>query len=99
MTEEIIELARQVVQNAIKLNVSVSTAESCTGGLIGAAITSVPGASEIFYGSAVTYHNSAKCNLLGVDYRVLEKYGAVSPQCAIQMASGSSRIYDTLLAV
>lgn len=99
MTEEIIKLAEQVVNSAKKLNVTISTAESCTGGLIAAAITSVAGASEIFYGGAVAYHNSAKRNLLGVDNAVLENYGAVSPQCAIQMASGSVAVYDTLLAV
>lgn len=99
MTDEIFELANKVVQNAIRLHVTISAAESCTGGLIGAAITSVSGASEIFYGSAVTYHNNAKRDILDVDYRVLEKYGAVSGQCAIQMAKGSSLIYDTLLAV
>jgi len=99
MTDELIKLAEQVVNIAINRNVTISTAESCTGGLIAAAITSVAGASEIFYGGAVTYHNSAKRNLLGVDNAVLKKYGAVSPQCAIQMALGSVTAYDTLLAV
>lgn len=99
MTKEIYGLAHDIVQNAIKYKVTISVAESCTGGLIGAALTSAAGAAKVFYGSAVTYHNNAKCNLLGVNYNVLEKYGAVSPQCAIQMACGAADIYGTLLAV
>lgn len=99
MTDEIFLLAQEIVQKSQKQKVTISAAESCTGGLIGGALTSVAGASDIFYGSAVTYINTAKQNLLGVDYFVLEKYGAVSPQCAIQMACGAAEIFETLLAV
>lgn len=92
-------LSQKIIERAKELNVTIAAAESCTGGLLGGALTEVAGASEVFYGSAVTYHNSAKQNLLGVSYSVLKEYGAVSPQCAIQMAQGAAKIYDTLLAV
>ena len=99
MTDKIFELADKVVKRASDLCVSISAAESCTGGLIGASITEISGASEVFFGSAVTYHNSAKENILGVMPLVLEKYGAVSPQCAIEMARGAKLLYKTDFAV
>lgn len=99
MTPEILELAEKLVSRAAERCVTLCAAESCTGGLIGALITSVSGASEIFYGSAVTYHNSAKENILGVMPSVLKKYGAVSPQCAIEMAHGARLLYKTDFSV
>ncbi len=67
---------------------TIATAESCTGGLIAKRITDVSGASEVYLGSAVTYANSAKVKLTGVDEDDLVKYGAVSEQVAIAMARG-----------
>ena len=99
MTPEILELAEKLVSRAAERGVTLCAAESCTGGLIGTLITSVSGASEIFYGSAVTYHNSAKENILGVMPLVLKKYGAVSPQCAIEMARGARLLYKTDFSV
>lgn len=99
MTPEILELAEKLVSRAAERGITLCAAESCTGGLIGALITSVSGASEIFYGSAVTYHNSAKENILGVMPSVLKKYGAVSPQCAIEMARGARLLYKTDFSV
>ncbi|MDO4952711.1 MAG: CinA family protein [Synergistaceae bacterium] len=99
MTPEILELAEKLVRRASEKRVTLCAAESCTGGLIGASITEISGASEIFYGSAVTYHNSAKENILGVTPFVLKKYGAVSPQCAMEMARGARLLYKTSLAV
>ncbi len=99
MTDSIFELAGQVVRRALECGVSISAAESCTGGLIGASITEIAGSSSVFFGSAVTYHNSAKENILGIMPCVLEKYGAVSPQCAVQMAHGARLLYKTDYAV
>ena len=73
----------------------MSAAESCTGGLIGAAITDVPGASEVFLGSAVTYSNESKERVLGVKHDTLLKYGAVSEQTAREMASGAIEAYGS----
>lgn len=64
------------------------TAESCTGGGIGAALTEVPGSSAVFKGGIISYTNDVKINLLGVDKKVLEEYGAVSKEVASQMAFG-----------
>jgi len=69
---------------------TLTTAESCTGGLVSQKLTNVPGASRVFLGGAVTYTNKLKSELLGVGERIFEKYGAVSKQCAEQMARGAA---------
>ena len=67
---------------------TLATAESCTGGLIANSITNVPGASEVFLAGYVTYANSSKTDILNVDPKLLEKYGAVSEAVARAMAEG-----------
>ena len=69
-------------------NITIAAAESCTGGLFGAALTDVPGISAVFDRSLVTYSNQAKMDELGVKAETLEKYGAVSEQTAVEMAEG-----------
>lgn len=69
--------------------VIIATAESCTGGLIGAAITNVAGSSAIYDRGFITYTNAAKIAMLGVSEEVLEAHGAVSEQVAGQMALGA----------
>ena len=64
------------------------TAESCTGGGIGAALTAVPGSSEVYKGGVISYTNCVKQNILGVKPELLDRYGAVSWQVADAMASG-----------
>ena len=93
MSDEICELSRLLVETAAQKDILISFAESCTGGLIGASITEVPGASEVFLGSAVTYCNQAKHSILGVDEHTLATAGAVSEECARQMAAGSRFLY------
>lgn len=68
---------------------TLSCAESCTGGLVSSRITDVSGSSDFFLGSVVSYSNEAKVNLLGVDKRVITKYGAVSSRVARMMAEGA----------
>ena len=68
-------------------------AESCTGGLIGAAMTDLPGSSEYFLGSAVTYSNEAKVKLLGVREQTLIDHGAVSEETAREMALGAAALF------
>ena len=79
--------------------VTLATAESCTGGMVAARITSVPGASAVFLGSIVSYANDAKQSLLGVPRDVLEREGAVSPGCAAVMAEGVRRMLGAGVAV
>lgn len=78
---------------------TVSTAESCTGGLIGVSITDIPGASEVFLGGVVSYSNDVKEGILGVSHSVLIEHGAVSEQTARQMVEGSMRLFDSDYAV
>ncbi|MBP5505243.1 MAG: CinA family nicotinamide mononucleotide deamidase-related protein [Bacteroidales bacterium] len=74
---------------------TISAAESCTGGLVSNLITSVPGSSAYYKGSVTSYANEVKTNLLNVSEEILEKYGAVSRECAEAMARGVSILLDT----
>lgn len=82
-----------------KHNLTISTAESCTGGLIASAITDVSGASGFFGTGVVTYSNDAKMKLIGVKKETLDQYGAVSEQTASQMAEGVLKLGDSDVSV
>lgn len=82
-------LARQVFDIIEEKGLTLATAESCTGGWIAEAITSVAGSSEIFDCGWVTYSNQAKQRCLGVDAKILAEFGAVSPETAVAMAEGA----------
>jgi PncC family amidohydrolase len=92
-------LASRVGQLLRQRNLTVSVAESCTGGRLGDRITDVPGSSDYFMGGVISYSNAAKVNLLGVDSAVLASKGAVSRKVAIQMASGVRRELKTDIGV
>lgn len=77
---------------------TVALAESCTGGLIAAALTDIAGSSGYFVGGVVSYGNNAKRDLLGVDQAVLEAHGAVSAQVARAMAVGARERFGATLA-
>lgn len=77
----------------------LATAESCTGGWIAKLLTDIAGSSAWFQGSAVTYSNNAKQGLLGVGSATLERHGAVSRECALEMASGALSRFDAGIAV
>ena len=81
-----------LVKLLIERKKTIATAESCTGGLVSAALTEVPGASEVFSFGVCTYANEAKINLLGVKPETLERYGAVSEQTAMEMADGVRKL-------
>ncbi|MFC7734336.1 CinA family protein [Roseomonas sp. GCM10028921] len=70
---------------------TIATAESCTGGLVSAALTAVPGCSDVVLGGIVSYSNGMKASLLGVPEEVLRRVGAVSEDCAREMAAGLLR--------
>ena len=88
MITKLDKIAKDVVQLLQSIGCTLSTAESCTGGLISGAVTAVPGSSSVFGYGACTYANEAKIKLLGVKAETLEKYGAVSEQTALEMAMG-----------
>jgi len=82
-----------------KLHATVSVAESCTGGMLGERLTAAPGSSDYFVGGFITYSNAMKMELLGVNPETLEKFGAVSPQTAEEMATGARRRTNSTYAL
>ena len=86
---ELVEAARGVVEANLAAGRRVSLAESCTGGLVAAAITEIPGSSDMFECGFVTYSNDAKLDMLHVSSDVLETFGAVSVATAWSMAQGA----------
>ncbi len=90
-TEEEVTLEAAIVKLLEERKMTVTTAESCTGGLISGRITNVPGASNVYKEGYVTYSNDAKERLLGVKRETLVQYGAVSPQTAEEMARGAAK--------
>ncbi|MGL6104738.1 competence/damage-inducible protein A [Romboutsia sp.] len=79
----------------VEKNMTIATAESCTGGLVSATLINYPGISSVFMEGCVTYSNEAKIMRLGVKEETLEKYGAVSEETAREMAEGIARNFDT----
>ncbi len=92
-------LEQWLVKELTKRHASITTAESCTGGLVSAAIVNVGGASEVFGQSFVTYSNEAKKKLLGVREETLERVGAVSRETAEEMACGAAKAADAEIAL
>lgn len=92
-------LNKKTVELLIKNNLTVSTAESCTGGLIGKLITDISGASKVYNMGFITYSNEAKSQLLGVPTDILQKFGAVSKQTVLYMAKGARKSAKSSIAV
>jgi nicotinamide-nucleotide amidase len=92
-------LARQVLQAARDRGWQIAAAESCTGGLVSAAITDIPGSSDVFDCGFVTYSNAAKEALLGVPPELIAAHGAVSEAVARAMAAGALARSDAGLAI
>lgn len=87
----VVSLEEKVVLKLKEKGLHVTCAESCTGGMIAATLVNVAGVSDVFDTGFVTYANSAKHKLLGVDENALQTYGAVSRQVAQQMAEGAAK--------
>ena len=83
---------KNIIQRLIKKKLSISVAESCTGGMLSSSITSISGASKIFNIGLVTYSNLAKIKLLKVSSSNIKRYGAVSEKCCLKMVEGLSRL-------
>ena len=94
-----LDLATRVVDLALAKGLTITTAESCTGGLVSAAITSVPGSSRAFERGFVTYSNAAKMEMLGVSGETLVVFGAVSEAVAQEMARGAQSAASADIAV
>ena len=82
-----------------KKKLKIAVAESCTGGMLSSAITSVGGSSKVFTMGLVTYSNQAKTSILKVPKQVIKKYGAVSPQCCSSMVRNLSKISKSNICV
>ena len=91
--------AEKLIKVLTEKKMTCATAESCTGGGVGYAITTVPGSSSAFWGGIVSYDNSVKRDVLGVPEEVLSTKGAVSSECAAAMAEGARQLLKTDLAV
>jgi PncC family amidohydrolase len=92
-------LAQQIGERLRSRQLMLAVAESCTGGLLGDHITDVPGSSDYFLGGVLAYSNQVKQGLLGVPFETLETHGAVSPQCAAEMAQGVRRLLGSDVAL
>ncbi len=99
MSDEIRLKAERLIRILKANGWTVSTAESITGGLVAAAITSVPGASEVFREGYVVYSDEAKANRLNVPYATLDKHGAISAECAGEMAENLEKLAQCDLAL
>jgi len=82
----------KIIKFIIKKKLSVSVAESCTGGMLASIITSVSGSSKIFNMGLITYSNQAKSKILKVPKKILNKFGAVSKECCIKMTKNLKKI-------
>ncbi len=91
--------ARALLEACRARGLSIATAESCTGGAVGAAITEIPGSSMVYLGGLITYSNQVKEQLLGVSAATLATHGAVSEPVAREMADGARRVMGADLAV
>lgn len=96
-----IDLCRRIVQEACAKHMTIGTAESCTGGLVCAALTDIPGSSSVVKGGVVSYAVPVKEDVLGVPSRITQDpdVGVVSSQCAAYMCEGARRVLDCDVAV
>ena len=92
-------VAEELVELLKAQGLTCATAESCTGGGVGSAITAVPGSSAVFMGGVISYANEVKRDVLGVKAETLMTVGAVSSETAAQMAAGARRLLKADLAV
>jgi nicotinamide-nucleotide amidase len=97
--EDEADLADVVLSALRSANLRLATAESCTGGLLGARITAIPGSSESYLGGTIAYHNEVKVRDLGVPAALIDEHGAVSEEVAVAMAEGAAARYGADVGV
>ena len=99
LPDDVASLAAETIAALKAAGITLATCESCTGGLIAGALTSISGSSDVVYGGFVTYANEAKIAMVGVPYGLLKQFGAVSKEVAMAMADGAMGAAGTHLAV
>ena len=92
-------LADKIVKKLIKKKLKISFVESCTGGMLSSAITSINGSSKIFDLGLITYSNKSKINILKIPKRIINKYGTVSKECCLGMVENLNKISKTDIAL
>ena len=92
-------LNKKIISQLKSKKLKLALAESCTGGMLSSAITSVGGASKVFSMSLVTYSNQAKMSILKVPKKIIQKHGAVSIQCCLSMVNNLSKISKSKMCV
>ena len=92
-------LAKKIISLIKRKRMRLSIAESCTGGMLSSAITSVSGSSKVFTMGLVTYSNQAKISILKVPQKIIKKYGAVSVQCCLAMVNNLTKISNSKVCV
>ena len=92
-------LNKKIVSLLKRKKLKIAFAESCTGGMLSSAITTVSGSSKVFTMGLITYSNQAKKNILKVPQKIIKKYGAVSDQCCLSMVNNLSKISKSKVCV
>ena len=92
-------ISKKIILLLKKKKMKLAIAESCTGGMLSSAITSVSGSSKVFTMGLVTYSNKAKTSMLRIPQKVISKYGAVSAQCCLAMVNNLSKISKSKICV
>ena len=92
-------ISRKIILLLKKKRMKLAITESCTGGMLSSAITSVSGSSKVFTMGLVTYSNKAKTSMLKIPQKVISKYGAVSAQCCLAMVNNLSKISKSKICV
>jgi len=93
------DLIKKTGMLLLESNLTIATAESCTGGLIGHLLTSIPGSSLYYLGGVIPYNNTIKTEMLGVTEATLAKFGAVSHECVKQMAAGVKGLMNSNISL
>ena len=92
-------LNKKIISLITRKKMKLAIVESCTGGMLSSAITSVSGSSKVFNLGLVTYSNQAKTSILKVPQKILKKYGAVSVQCCLAMVNNLSKISNSKVCI
>jgi nicotinamide-nucleotide amidase len=93
------DAAQRIIQDFTARKLTIATAESCTGGLVGGALTEIAGSSAVVLCGFITYSNEAKHRMLGVPLETLQQFGAVSRQTALAMAQGALKNSDATVSI
>ncbi len=96
---ELEPIARMTIELLRERRMTIGFAESCTAGMISAKIADIPGSSDVLLGGVVSYANTVKTGVLGVSEDTISKYGAVSEQCAHEMAEGARKLLNCSISV